>query len=388
MSRYKPAIVVAAYDRPQSLERLLNAVKNARKISGARLVISIDNKAPDNFPVRELAQRYKWPHGEKEVLYQPQHLGLRKHILQCGDLAMEFGAVIILEDDLYSSPYFYDYAIKALEYYDEDPQIGGISLYNQPIQEISQYPFSSINDSSDVYFLKFPSSLGQAWTADQWKVFKSWYENRPDLAEIAIPRFIRNNWPETSWKKYFCGYLVETDKYFVFPRISFTTNFNDPGSNLKKLVNHQGQTPLRLFGGPYRFRKLTDSYAVYDQYLELEPACIKILNPSLVEYPFEMDLYGTKEIESFSSSMVITLKNGSNPIRSYKRALKPHEMNIIFDLPGEDFHLYNKEDILPEKGKHIRRVDNYKYFYSRNILGWKAQLYNYYLKLKYRILRK
>ena len=321
------------------LDGCYNSLRNALEITQAKLIISIDNQAPGNYPVRDLANRFEWPFGEKEVRYHPEHLGLRRHILKCGDVSLEYGSVIILEDDLYVSPYFYNYAVKALEFYGGEPRIGGISLYNQPIQEITQYPFTPINDPSDVYFLQFPSSLGQVWTADQWSSFRSWYGDGRDLSSIVMPGYIKNRWPETSWKKYFCGYLVDKDKYFVFPRISLTTNFNDPGSNLKKVGKPPGTGSTRIFGGPYRFVNLAESYSVYDAYLELEPWIAKRWNPLLAEYDITMDLYGTKDLEAISSSYVITLKDSSNPVRSFRRAMKPHEMNILFDLQGGDFHL-------------------------------------------------
>ncbi|MCP4310813.1 MAG: glycosyl transferase family 2 [Bacteroidetes bacterium] len=377
--KYKPPIVVVGYDRPGSMERILGSLKGLKNISGVKLIISIDNKAPDNHPVRDIAEAYQWPFGEKEVIYQPESLGLRKHILQCAGFSQEYGSVIILEDDLFVSPYMYEYAVQALEYYGDDAKIGGISLYNQPVQEIAQYPFFPINDDSDVHFMQFPSSLGQTWTRDQWAEFKSWYDTDPDLDIIALPNYIRN-WPVTSWKKYFCAFLVLRDKYFVFPGISFTTNFNDPGSNLKRRVNHEGQTMLRLFGQPYRFRSFVDSQVKYDVYLELDTATVKQFNPALSSYDFELDLYGTKDMENVKTPLVITSRPARNAIRGFRRAMKPHDMNIIFDLEGDELILCKKEDVVADRNIHVRRVSNYKYNYTRNILGLKTHMYNYYLK--------
>ena len=199
-----------------------------------------------NNDVRGIAESFQWPFGEKEVRYQSEHLGLRKHILKCGDLSREFGSVIILEDDLYVSPYFYDYAVQALSYYNGDRNIGGISLYNQKIEEVTRYPFVPIEDDSDVYFLQFPSSWGQAWTKEHWEEFRAWYDTDPDLTDIAMPEFIKWKWPASSWKKYFCAYLVEKNRYFVFPRGSFTTNFNDPGTHLARAENCYFQFILHL----------------------------------------------------------------------------------------------------------------------------------------------
>jgi len=350
-------------------------------------VISIDNDEPNNLDVKQIAEEFQWLHGNKDVRYQSRRLGLRNHILQCAGLSQEYGSVIILEDDLYVSPWFYDFASAALDHYAGEERVGGISLYNQPLQEIVQYPFRALYDNSDVYFMQFPSSLGQAWTADQWKKFREWYDTDPDLTQIPIPDYILN-WPPTSWKRFFVAYLVLTDKYFVFPRYSLTTNFNDPGTNLIKKVNHEGQAPLRLVGGPYRFISLEDSGSMYDVNLELKPGCVRKYSSHLDQYDFELDLYGTKDLHKIKSAYLVTSRPSANPVMGFKRALKPHEMNVICNLEGKDFSLSRTEDIRPVANKFDETIANYKYFYTRNPIGWKAQAYNYYTRLRNRFIRQ
>ncbi|MBN1187062.1 MAG: hypothetical protein JXB49_32590 [Bacteroidales bacterium] len=386
VDEFHPAIVVAAYQRPHSLKRILGSLNNAKFNENVTLIISIDNDEPNNLEVRNIAEQFNWSNGLKEVHYQEKHLGLRQHILQCGDLSMKYGSVIILEDDLYVSPYFYDYAVQALKFYYTDDSIGGISLYNQPLQEIAQYPFTAIQDNSDVYFIQFPSSWGQAWTRTQWKRFREWYASEPDLSLIDIPMYILN-WPERSWKKYFSAYLVEKNKFFVFPRLSFTTNFNDIGTHYKKHNNYQGQTPLRLFGRPYRFRRKADSLCIYDVYLELLSDCIFSLSSHLDEYSFELDLYGTKDLEKIKKPYLITSRPSVRPIQGFKRALKPHDLNIILNLEGKDFVLSEVKYVFPFINRYERIISNYKYFYAGDILGWKTQIYYYNTRIKNKIFK-
>ena len=385
--KFQPVIVVVAYNRPRSLARILSSLKNAIFSSNARLIISIDNDEPNNIDVKRIAEEFLWPYGQKEVRYQEKHMGLRDHILQCGSLSMEYGSVIILEDDLYVSPHFYDYTVQALEYYCVNNQIKGVSLYNQPVQENVQYPFSPIYDNSDVYFMQFPSSWGQAWTENQWRDFMDWYASKPDLKAINIPPFVRRWRSENSWKKFFCAYLVDKNKFFVFPRFSLTTNFNDPGIHLKKSMNYTGQSPLRLFGQPYRFKNIGDSPSIYDVNLELMPQCIDTLSSHLHAYSYELDLYGTKDLKRVNKPFLITSRPSKRPIIGFKRALKPHEMNIIYNLEGKEFVLTRVEDILPIKNKYEEIIHNYRYFYTGYILGWKTQLYYYAKKTKGKLFK-
>ena len=117
MDKLKPAIVVVAFNRPHSLRRLLRSVRQAdfSGYSDVPLVISIDKG--DNQEVLEVAASYVWEHGPKEVIAHDRRLGLRNHIVACGDLSLAYEAVIILEDDLFVSPAFYDFSVQALQYY-------------------------------------------------------------------------------------------------------------------------------------------------------------------------------------------------------------------------------------------------------------------------------
>ena len=93
-------IVVVAYNRKRSLERLLKSLNEAiYERNDIPLIISIDKG--DNADVLKVAQDFIWKYGEKVIEYQPNNLKLKKHIIKCADKCMEYGSVIILEDDLY-----------------------------------------------------------------------------------------------------------------------------------------------------------------------------------------------------------------------------------------------------------------------------------------------
>ena len=103
------AIVVIAFNRVNSLDRLLKSlnrliVEREQKIT---LYISIDrdkNDSKENKEVVECARNFKWKFGEKVVNFRNENMGLRKHILSCGDLTRKYENIIVLEDDLVVSP--------------------------------------------------------------------------------------------------------------------------------------------------------------------------------------------------------------------------------------------------------------------------------------------
>ncbi|HDL48798.1 MAG TPA: hypothetical protein ENH33_02390, partial [Actinobacteria bacterium] len=111
-----PAIVIVAYDRPRPLARLLDSLAQIRTPTGddVQLVISIDDSVPATM---EVAHRYDWPFGPKRNIGHKTRLGLRTHVLTCGDLTTEYGSILMLEDDLYTSPDVYRFAQDAATFY-------------------------------------------------------------------------------------------------------------------------------------------------------------------------------------------------------------------------------------------------------------------------------
>ncbi len=124
----KITIVVVGYNRPEAMARILKSLAAAAygDYTDIRLVVSIDHSG--NGEVVRTAEHFEWKYGEKQVICHPKRLGLRRHILSCGELTRKYGAVMVLEDDLYVSPDFYRYAAKTLDRYGDHPKIAGIAL--------------------------------------------------------------------------------------------------------------------------------------------------------------------------------------------------------------------------------------------------------------------
>lgn len=331
-----PALVVAAFNRRSSLLRLLKALAQANyPDSPIPLVISIDKSpTPD---VIEAADSFSWPHGPKEVIRHPENLGLKAHLLSCGDLSQRFGSAIVLEDDLMISPYFYGYAQQALAFYQNRPQTAGVSLYHYETAESSQLPFRPLSDDSDVYHMQWPSSWGQAWTAAQWLGFRNWLAEEPQ-PERFWPQFVKN-WESGSWKRLFLGYMIAKDLYFAFPRTGLSSHFGEPGEH--SVVRGAQQTPLQALPRNWRFVPIEESQAVYDAWFELLPDRLQNLVPSLSGVEFSVDLYGQKEAKALSEDWVLTTKPSTTAKaeQSWSTDLLPLVQNIILDQAGEGISL-------------------------------------------------
>lgn len=344
----KPAIVVIAYNRPESLKRLLDSIALAH-YPGDQIVlhISIDKSTTDD--VVAVAEEFNWSYGEKIIQVHYEHLGLKKHVLLCGDLVQKYESIIVLEDDLAVAPDYYNYASTAGDFYKEDSSIAGVSLYRYHFEEASFQSFHPINDGSDVHFIQVASSWGQLWTKDQWLLFKDWLQNRSNSTKV-LPDYM-NEWGENSWKKLFNAYLIEENKFFVFPNVSLTTNFEEAGTN----ASYTGlfQVPLQIGRRDYHFTKSNDSRSKYDAYFECWPDCLKSLNPDLRNYSFDVDLYGNKPKNS-EVDFRLTSQNSSEYEIGFSSTRRPLIQNVIFNELGDEFGLVEMKKILPESSRNRR----------------------------------
>ena len=331
----QPAIVVVAYNRARSLNRLLHSLDGANyDDQNVSLVICIDYADSEaNREVKKIASEFVWRHGEKSVIAQAENLGLRKHVLACGDLSEKYGSIIMLEDDLTVGPEFYRYSKAALNFVSQDGEIGGVSLYDHRTNFVCRLPFAPLYDGHNNYYLQIASSWGQAWTSQQWRAFKNWYsgldENEqkkvPDQAPIPT---VVINWPATSWLKYFIWYLAANQKFFLYPRFSHSTNHADAGANI-----HKGtvawQVPLTMCQKTFTFSKLDESMAVYDSFFEVLPSRLKKLADNLSEFDFEVDLYGTKRLNAIRSTHLLSSRPCSSAKHRFNLTIKPLEANFV-----------------------------------------------------------
>lgn len=329
-SSMKPGIVIPAFLRPGALKRLLDSVESAVYPDDVaiELYISLDGGADRD--VLRAAEDFVFTHGNKTVITREENIGLREHLLWCGDQSEKFGSVVILEDDLYVDPHFYLFASKALEYYQAEPSVSGIALYSPRHNEYAGLPFEPLYDYSSVFFMQVPCSWGQAWTARQWQGFRNWSENKNEehLQNIlALPDAVKN-WPESSWKKYFAAYLVETDRMFVYPYHAYSTNCSDDGGTHINSGIDFLQVPLpkkNRVVEQFNFQAIGTGDVKYDSFME--PFSNELFNQlALSPEEVEIDFYGIKPLELLKNKKyVLTSRRTGSCLKCYKLSFKPLE---------------------------------------------------------------
>ena len=341
-------IVVIGYNRPQALLRVLESIKNAAYIPGQNpsLYISLDYSG--NEESLEVAESFNWEIGQKHIIAHKERLGLKMHVISCGDLSKNHDGIIMLEDDLIVSPYYYQYAISSAVAFKEDEKVAGISLYSPRFNETSFKEWRPVYHKSLCFFSKVPASSGQMFLKEQWLKFKaSLHDNN---RTVILPPNVAY-WPDdSSWKKSFFIYLISANKYFLYPYFSYSSNCGDVGQHLKTQtewcqVELNCQPDLPLFNDAYK------NAVYYDEYSEMEPRCFPQQVSSL---DITIDINGTKPIENFTTEYVLTSKQGGNIEFSYDAILFPAEYNIINEIRGQSSDAilrvskvssFNKKDI-------------------------------------------
>lgn len=361
-----PAIVAVGYNRADSLERLLQSIGRARyEHDDITLVISLDYCA-DQQEVLRVAETFIWQYGNKIVRTHEVNLGLRRHILSCGDLALIYGGVIILEDDIVVSPAFYRYAELAMNRYDGDLRIAGIALYSHAFNGYARQRFTPLWNGYDVFFGQFSVTWGQAWTARQWQQFRSWYDAHLDSLpdRMDMPAMI-NTWGRNSWGKFFVHYLLDQNRYYVMPYDAMTTCYADAGENIKNAtMDHQ---TILAWDGPaaYRLPDYADGvhYDLFFENQDLEQT-VREQNGLQDSDHVLIDLYGLRTGE-WKADYILTSRTLTYPlVASYAVHMRPIEVNILYRARGQSLHLYQIPDgqltLTAGKGDHSYARLNYE----------------------------
>ncbi|MCB8978771.1 MAG: hypothetical protein H6657_15230 [Ardenticatenaceae bacterium] len=365
----RPAIVVVAYNRPQALRRLLNSLATIQGADNVPLVISIDRGGSQFEAVLAVARQFAWVFGEKQIRVQERPLGLVDHVFACGDLVDEFGAIILLEDDLVVSPMVYRYATSALAFYADEPRVAGISLNALWFHGITHEPFTPYLDDGDVFFMQVAWFQGQAYTQKQWAAWRDWRETAvPQIQPTDGMHELFQTFPATDWFPLKTKYLVDTHRFYVFPRESLTTNYGDSGTHVRS--TNFFQVPLQTRRANFQLQTLAESVAVYDSFQEMLPECVKQLTDQFDAYDFTVDLHGTRSLANIPTEFVLTTQAMRHPLMTFGLELRPLLANAIYNHSGVGINFGRTTNLDHRWWSRWRTTSRYHSYFIRHQAGF------------------
>lgn len=175
------------------------------------------------------------PFRKVNLIRSPDNKGLAESIISgVSRIISAAGKLIVLEDDLLTDPGFLEYMNAALDYYESDERIWGVSAYSSQMKSVTK----------DVYFTPRISSWGwgtwkSRWEQVDWNV-SNYCSFRLNLCkrrafnkggrDLSYMLDQQRRGRIDSWAIRFCYSQFEQKKYAVFPRISLVRNIGQDGS--------------------------------------------------------------------------------------------------------------------------------------------------------------
>ena len=235
-------VCLFTYNRLSETEQTVKALKKNYLAPESDLFIFSDGPKDETGikKVKEVRQYIKKIDGFKSVtIYEsPTNKGLANSIISgVSQIIEQYGKIIVLEDDLITSPNFLDFLNQALNFYNGDPKIHSISGFTFNLKSLHNY-------QKDFYLGYRASSLGwgtwiEKWKGIDWNVREYKTFKRNPLQQIKfmrggsdMPRMLRNQMKGKidSWAIRWCYHQFKQNLITVFaskPKINHIGDGND-----------------------------------------------------------------------------------------------------------------------------------------------------------------
>jgi GT2 family glycosyltransferase len=160
-------VILFAYNRPHHTRLTIEALAANKLARNTKLIIFSDAEKNDNekTAVEEVRRYLKTIRGfaTLDIVERRRNLGLADSIISgVTQTVQEHGKVIVLEDDILTSPYFLQYMNDALVKYQHDERVMHIAAYMPPI---------NTRGLPESFFLRQSSCWGWATWDRAWKYF-------------------------------------------------------------------------------------------------------------------------------------------------------------------------------------------------------------------------
>ncbi len=160
-------IVLFVYNRTSHTQKTVEALTRNHYADQSDLIVFSDGpkRESDVLSVREVRKYISSLNGFKSVqmVERDRNYGLANSIIDgVSTLIDQFGKVIVVEDDLVTSPYFLQYMNEALEKYERDEQVISIHGYSYP----------TARPLPETFFLRGADCWGWGTWKRGWELFE------------------------------------------------------------------------------------------------------------------------------------------------------------------------------------------------------------------------
>lgn len=160
-------IVLFTYNRPDHVKQTIEALQKNEFASESDLIIYSDGAKDktDELAINETRKYLHTVEGFKsvQIIEREKNWGLAESLIDgITSVVDKYGKVIVMEDDLLTSPYYLRFMNQALEKYRDDDRIASIHGYVNPVKE----------ELPENFFLSYASSWGWATWQRAWRIFE------------------------------------------------------------------------------------------------------------------------------------------------------------------------------------------------------------------------
>ncbi|EAB6271748.1 glycosyltransferase [Salmonella enterica] len=163
-------VVMFVYAKPEHTRKTIESLAKNPEASSTDLFIYSDaaKSDKDSIAVREVRNIVSSVSGFKSVslYFRSENIGLASNIMDgVSKVCEKYGRVIVIEDDIVTSPCFLAYMNAALEKYEDDKRIWHVTGWN--------YPFlDNYMSESDAYLWRMMNCWGWGTWNDRWVNFR------------------------------------------------------------------------------------------------------------------------------------------------------------------------------------------------------------------------
>lgn len=285
-------IALFAYNRLWHVQQTVEALQKNELAESSELFMFSDGPKSEADKEKVLAVRkyIKTISGFKSVniIEREQNLGLANSIITgVTEIVNRYGRIIVLEDDMISSPYFLRFMNEALEFYADEEKVASIHGYIYPVK--AQLP--------ETFFLRGADCWGWATWKRGWDLFE--HDGKKLYDEIKVKKLEKEfnfdgsfnfmqilkdhiDKKNDSWAIRWYASAFIKNKLTLYPGVSLVNNIGHDGSGIHSVPD--GRLNVRLSNRPLKIGNILiqeNSVAkkiIIDYFNLLKiPICLRIL---------------------------------------------------------------------------------------------------------------